>query len=352
MIRNFRMAFLAATFLASAAESACAEVADPIPVGYYTVTLKQGDNTYPLPEMVGGNPHRISEYLSQLVSGDRVFVESPQHEQDWATIDDALGENHAWAGANGIVDDWVMPSFGGTQMLKVIRERNVETSVPVAGAFNPDLLPQFPDYSTEIPLAKMKLNPSTVVGLQTTITNETGKASASVASKPFDIILKDGKRIKAKIDSKARVIVDSETSKPLDIDVRAIDRFATIEDSGATDERVERHQLDAVARDIKKEADAFDRTAMFRAALFGTVWDSEHKIQSVASWFLGLSILSLINTLLGWLWCWIAKPLLSGKSRAKDSSVSHTQRATISRQNKRRARGGRRQPKANQGKRR
>lgn len=361
MIQVFRMAVLATAFLAVVAAYVVADVAEPIPVGYYTVTLKQGDNTYPLPEMVGGNPHRIKEYLPQLVGGDRVFVESPQQEQVWATIDDSLGENHAWAGASGVVDDWVMPSFGGTQMLKVIRERDVETAVPAAGAFNPDLPPRFPDYSTEIPLAKMKLKPSTVMGLQTTITNEASETSATVTSKPFEIVLKGGKRIKAKIDSKARVIVDSETSKPIDIDVRAIDRLAVIEDPGATDKKVERYQLDKVARDIKQEADAFDRVAIFRTALVGTVWDSEHWVQCGALWLLALGLLSLLNKAFDLVWTWLghlgqrAWGRLHRNREVSANRISSgllAQQAKGSRQDNRRTRSGKRQANTNRGKRR
>lgn len=275
-------------------------------VGYQTITLKCGDNTYPLPKTIADNPHRLKDYLSQLLDGDRVLVEGPLHDQVWAEVIEYGDGKHAYPEHyDGLADDWELPSLGGVQMLKVRRERRDCSSVSVAGEFQSDVPLQFKTYSTEIPLPKVKLTPTTVESLQTVITNSGNISTPTTVSKLFEIVLRNGRRIKAKVDQRTRVLVDAMTNEPINVDVGEIDYFSEINDARVPNaEKVERAQLQKIVTEIKKEADDFDRKKMFRDALFGALWNSDHWPSMVGVWLLTLGVLAFVNKFWNMFWDW------------------------------------------------
>ena len=290
-------------------------------VGYMTTTIKHGENVIGLPTKVGEGGYVLSDITPMLIDGDRVLYEEGSDEQ-WAVIYEGEdGVRHAYVdGLYYLADDCELPSIGTRQILIVRRSSDEETTIPLSGEFNTNEPLLLNDYVIEpAPLDKLRLDKSLVDSL--TVTNTDQSAYQTIVSKQFALVLKDGTRLRVKIDPAKQIIVDAKTDQPLGISSGEIEQFGVIGDEPDVplDEKMTKSDISKITADVSAKSRGYNTVSAIRSFVIGELWDKDHPIKSILIWFtVSLSIgffLKLIDNFWGCVFRWFMqylKPLRSG----------------------------------------
>ena len=277
-------------------------------VGYVSSTVRPSENVIGLPTKVGGGEYTLGDVAQLLSDGDKVQYDDGFRKQ-WAEIyEDADGVRHAFAeDLNSYLDDIELPSIGDRQILIVRRNSSESTTIPLVGAFDTDNPLHASDYTIEpAPLDKIKLDRKLVDSLtvQTVITNKVHVPFPTAVSKQFDIVLKDGRRLRVKVDPRTQLIVDAQTEMPVGISSSEIARFEEIgkEIGLPPSERASKDDLPKVAADVSAKSRNYNITEAIRETVIGTLWDADDKTGTLIRWIVVTLVIGFISKIGDLLW--------------------------------------------------
>ena len=282
--------------------------------GYVSTTIKHGENVIGLPKKASGEHHTLVDIVPMLEDGDKVQYDDG-FEIRWAeVIDDADGIRHAFdEDLNSYVDDRKLPSIGDRQILMVRRLSKEETQIPLSGTFDMEMPLRPSDFVVEpAPLDKIKIDRSIIDSLtaSVTITNKVQVPFATVVSKKFDIVLKDGSRLRVMVDPRTQIIVDAQSEKPISISTSDIARFEEIGKGGdvPSGEKASKLELPKVAAEVAAKSKNYNIAQSVREAVIGTLWDAEDVSGSLIRWGIVTLVLGLIAKIGDLLWgCLLGK---------------------------------------------
>ena len=271
-------------------------------VGYETEMIRHGHNTIVMPENVAFKEHAVKDVLRQLKEGDRVLYKDG-FQNSWGLVlqgDD--GQLHAYEGeTDKVVDECPLPVLGGRQVLTVYRESYDVSNVSVSGAYD-ETASAF--VSDAAPLDKIRLDKDIVDSLTVTITNKVTLPFKTVISKQFDIVLKDGRRLRVKVDPRSSLIVDAESELPVNIGSEEIANFELIKDDGKASgiQKAEKKDITKIAANVASKSRGYNIQRTLREAVIGSLWDGSDVQGSIVRWMvvtLALGCIAKVGDL-----CW------------------------------------------------
>lgn len=279
-------------------------------VGFFSSPARQGDNVLAVPPKVGGGLYTLGEMAPSLQEGDRVQY-GDEFNQHWAEIHECDdGERHAFSeDGNSLVDEIELPSMWGRQLLFIRRPPGNSDPITLSGEFNEDNPLQPSSYSVEsAPLDKLKLDRSLVDSLTVpktiTITNKVQVPFPTVISKQFDIVMKDGRRLRVKVDPKTQLIVDAQSEKPINISSGDIASFEEVGKDAdiPQNERASKEEVPKVAADVKAKSKNYNLALTVREAVIGSLWDSEDVSGTFLRWGVVTLVLGFVSKLGDIIW--------------------------------------------------
>ena len=281
-------------------------------VGYVSTPVKQGENVLGLPPKVGGGRHTLGEIATTLEDGDLVQY-GDEYDKRWAEICECEdGRRHAFSeDDNSLVDDVEVPSMGDRQILSVRRKCDNSNPITLSGEFESGNPLNIVGYvSGPAPLNKLKLNKSLVDSLTVpktiTITNKVHVPFPTVIAKQFDIVMKDGNRLRVKVDPRTQVIVDAQTEKPIGVSSGDIARFEEVSKDADVpqEERASKSDMSNVAAEVRAKSSDYHLIQTLREAVIGSLWDSKDVPGSLIRWGIVTLVVSFISKLGDIAWGW------------------------------------------------
>ena len=263
-------------------------------VGYEQETIRHGHNTIVMPENVAFKEHTVKDVLRQLKEGDRVLYKDG-FQNSWALVlqgDD--GQLHAYEGeTHNVVDEYPLPVLGGRQVLTVYRESYDVSNVSVSGAYG-ETAPAF--VSDAAPLDKIRLDKDIVDSLTVTVTNKVTLPFKTVISKQFDIVLKDGRRLRVKVDPRSSLIVDAESELPVNIGSEEIAQVELVKDHGKAVglRKAEKKDITKIAANVASKSRGYNIQRTLREAVIGSLWDGRDVQGSIVRWIAVTLVLGCI----------------------------------------------------------
>ena len=255
-------------------------------VGYESTTIRHGDNSFVMPAHVAFGEYTIRDVVGKLNGGDKVLYKDG-FSHDWATIlEDEYGVHHAYADdLTTIVDDQPLPVLGGKQILRVHRASGTESTISLSGSFDEES----PAFNSEAaPLEEIKLDRDVVDSLVVTVTNKVTLPFKTVISKQFDIVLKNGQRMRVKVDPRTSVIVDASSGLPVNIGSEEIAKFELVKDDDTVpdNEKAEKKDITKVAANVANKARGYNIQKALRDGVVGSLWDGNDVKGSVIRWLI------------------------------------------------------------------
>ena len=249
---------------ASAALSTGSQVVSEQIVGFQNMDLKQGVNQVPLMSNPMGEQRKVSDLLSQLPNGDRIYLGSDGGRDVWATVvDEGEGKHALIDGTGEVADDYAV----GEEVI-VHHESDETASFVTAGvAAGESRL----DYNGSSWIDELRLKP---------------KDAASLNGRKFDLVMRDGSVRKIRVEGRRMMTSDGEGGIP----VASIAKVEAAD--GKKDEGV------SVEKAIVAAASQND----FKRTLIDMVTSNALNVErprwSLFIWFLSLGVLCFVN----WIW--------------------------------------------------
>lgn len=293
-------------------------------VGYQTQEIRRGINTVPLPRQINhySDKMTLADALKQfgtdaLVEGDEILALDGIGNEEWGTlVEDEEGVLRPVSPSGGDLSNWLLPYFGGDFLLKIRRTEEETTHMALPGEFDLEQPINLSTYVPTISLSKIKLERGDRERFTVTVTNRVDIPFPTLIPKKFEVVTKDGRRIRAFVDPRSRLIVDAETKRPINIDVSDIKSFSELKDSQVpADERMTSTELKEITKDV---AEASTLRSLIRAVwreIFGTLWNADRPWYSISAWALATGGLVLVQLLWSAFWTMLARMIWFGVKR-------------------------------------
>lgn len=293
-------------------------------VGFQTQEIKRGINTVSLPRQINQDTDRMTVAaalkqfgVSALVEGDEVLALDGIGNEEWGILEkDDDGALRPISPSGIDLSNWLLPCFGGDFLLKIRRAEDEVTKMSLPGEFDIDCPINLSTYVPTISLSKIKLERRDGDMLPAVITNRVDIPFPTLIPKKFDVVTKDGRRIRAFVNPESRLIVDAKFQKPIDIDVSEIKSFSQLKDSQVpADERMTQTELREMTKVVSEASVSGGLIQAVRKGMFGVLWNDERPWCSIGAWALATGGIALVQLVWNAFWMIFARLIRLGLKR-------------------------------------